>query len=131
MPRQQGIKLPGTLQRSPVKAQRIYIETLRNAEKQYGSGERAGRTAFAALKHEFEKVGDHWVPKKQRGASDTRSLQRSTAAKRQGKGETFGGIDVLGNTFQELYTRARDLDVRGRSSMNKLQLARAIAKKQK
>ena len=128
MPRHQ-VELPATLRRSPAKAQRIYAETLKSAERQYGPGERAGRTAFAALKHSFEKVGDHWEEKKHRGPSDSRS-QQAAADKRRGKGETFGGVDVLGHTRKELYERARKLGIRGRSTMNKEELARAIASHQ-
>lgn len=128
MPRHQ-IELPATLRRSPPKAQRIYAKTLENAERQYGPGERAARTAFAALKHSFEKVGDHWEEKKRRGPSDSRA-QQSTADKRRGKGETFGGVDMLGHTRKELYERARKLGIRGRSTMNKAELARAIASRQ-
>jgi hypothetical protein len=36
----------------------------------------------------------------------------------------------LGHTKQELYERARKLDVKGRSDMTKEQLAEAIARKQ-
>ncbi|MGE5491382.1 MAG: ChaB family protein [Actinomycetota bacterium] len=129
MPGRQAGKLPSTLERSPVKAQRTYLETLENAEKQYGPGEKASRTAYAALKQSFEKVGDHWEPKKHPGPSDPRS-QQSTADKRRGKGETFGGVDAVGNSRAELYARARDLDIPGRSTMSKEELARAIARKQ-
>lgn len=128
MPRHH-IEVPRTLKRSPAKAQRTYAKTLENAEREYGPGERAGRTAIAALKHGFEKVGDHWEAKKERGPSDPRA-EHSTAEKRQGKGETFGGVDYQGHSRQELYERARDLGIRGRSSMNKAELARAIAKHQ-
>jgi cation transport regulator ChaB len=65
--------LPGTLQRSPKKARRTYSETLESAEEQYGEGERASRTAFSSLKHSFEKVGDHWEPKDEKGPSDERA----------------------------------------------------------
>lgn len=129
MPRRQGSDLPGTLKRSPAKAQRTYAKVLESAEKEYGPGERAGRTAIAALKHSFEKVGDHWEPKARPGPSDSRARQ-STADKRRGKGETFGGVDVLGHTREELYERAKTLGVRGRSHMNKEELARAISEKQ-
>jgi hypothetical protein len=128
MPNREG-KLPGTLQRSPPKAQRTYRKVMDNAEREYGSGERAGRVAYAALKHGFEKVGDHWEPKKKPGPSDPRSQQATTEAKRQGKGETFGGVDALGNSRDALYERAKALRIPGRSSMNKEQLARAIGKK--
>jgi cation transport regulator ChaB len=120
--------LPGTLQRSPAKAQRTYKETLESAEQQYGKGEQASRTAFSSLKHSFEKVGDHWEPKKRKGPSDPQAAKGGRSARRDGK--TYGGVDVLGHTKEELYERARKLDVRGRSSMTKTELAEAIARKQ-
>ncbi len=122
-------ELPDTLKRSPKKAQRQFAKTHDSAVEQYGEGERAHRTAYASLKHNFEKVGDHWEPKSSPGPSDPRS-KKSTTEKRQGKGETFGGVDFEGNSKKELYERARDLDVKGRSNMNKKELARAIAKAQ-
>jgi cation transport regulator ChaB len=122
-------ELPGTLKRSPKKAQRQFAKTHDSAAEQYGEGERAHRTAYASLKHNFEKVGDHWEPKDEPGASDPRS-QKSTEEKRKGKGETFGGVDIEGNTKQELYERAKDLDIGGRSKMDKKGLARAIAQAQ-
>ncbi|HSP20590.1 MAG TPA: ChaB family protein [Myxococcaceae bacterium] len=123
-------KLPSTLRRSPPKAQRTYEKTLEHAEQEYGDGERAHRTALAVLKRGFEKIRDHWAPKKRKGASDPRSAQRSTEARRQGKGETYGGVDAFGNSKQTLMKRARTLGIPGRSRMDKAQLARAIAKKQ-
>jgi len=39
-------------------------------------------------------------------------------------------VDVRGHTRDELYERAKRLGVKGRSSMNKQQLAEAIARKQ-
>jgi cation transport regulator ChaB len=121
--------LPGTLKRSPKKAQETYIKTLDAAVEEYGEGERAHRTAFASVKHSFEKVGDHWEPKDHRGPSDPRSAIGGKAA-RDGVGETFGGVDYFGHTKDELYERAKDLGVRGRSKMTKKDLARAIARKQ-
>ena len=129
MPRHQ-MQVPETIKRSPAKAQRTYAKTKQRAEEEYGTGERAARTAIAALKHSFEKVGDHWEPKKHRGPSDPRS-KLSTAEKRQGKGESFGGVDYEGHTREELYARAKELGIPRRSYMNKKELARAIAKKQK
>ena len=102
MPRDRNLDLPGTLQRSPAKAQRTYAETLESALKTYdGDEERAHRTAFAALKHSFEKVGDHWEQKDRKGPSDP-------GAKRGSGRETAGGVDVEG-------TRARS-SWSGRSS---------------
>lgn len=122
-------ELPDTLKRSPAKAQRQFAKTHDAAAEQYGEGERAHRTAYASLKHDFEKVGDHWEPKDEPGASDPRST-KSTAQKRRGEGETFGGVDLYGHTKAELYDRAKKLGVDGRSTMSKRELARAIAKKQ-
>jgi hypothetical protein len=39
-------------------------------------------------------------------------------------------VDVEGNTKEELYDRARRLDIEGRSKMSKRELARAIARRQ-
>ena len=122
-------ELPGTLKRSPKKAQETWIETHDSAVETYGEGERAHRTAFSSLKHSFEKVGDHWEPKDEKGPSDPQAAKGGRAA-RAGRSETFGGVDVLGNSKQELYERARKLDVPGRSRMDKKELARAIARKQ-
>jgi hypothetical protein len=130
MPARSGVKLPSTLKRSPGKAQRTYAKTLESAEKEYGPGERASRTAFASLKHGFEKVGDHWEAKDHKGPSDARAARGGPDARR-GKRKTAGGVDERGHSRAELYERAKSLDVAGRSRMNKEQLARAIARKQK
>jgi len=122
-------ELPATLERSPKKAQETWIKTHDSAVEEYGEGERAHRTAFASLKHSFEKVGDHWEPKKKRGPSDPQAALGGTAA-REGKGETFGGVDFYGHSRHELYERARKLGVRGRSTMSKRELAAAIDRKQ-
>ncbi len=52
-------ELPSTLKRSPKKAQRTWVKAHDSAVETYGEGERAHRTAYAAVKHSFEKVGDH------------------------------------------------------------------------
>jgi cation transport regulator ChaB len=122
-------ELPDTIKRSPAKAQRQFAKTHDSAVEQYGEGERAHRTAYASLKHNFEKVGDHWQAKDEPGPSDPRST-KSTREKRQGKGETYGGVDAIGNTKAELYERAKRLGVEGRSRMSKGELAEAIARRQ-
>jgi len=121
--------LPGTLQRSPAKARRTYRKAHDSAVDTYGEGERAHRTAFSAVKHSFEKKGDHWEPKKRKGPSDPQAAKSGTAA-RKGSGKIFTGVDFYGNTKQELYERAKQLGVKGRSRMSKAQLAEAIGKKQ-
>jgi cation transport regulator ChaB len=123
-------ELPSTLKNSSAKAQRTFAKAHDRAAEQYGEGERAHRTAYAALKHTHERKGDRWVAKDEAGPSDPRSKQRTTEAKRAGRGETYGGVDAEHNTRQELYDRARRLGVEGRSKMSKRELARAIAKAQ-
>jgi cation transport regulator ChaB len=63
-------ELPSTLERSPKKAQETWVKAHDSAVETYGEGRRAHQTAFAALKHSFEKVGDHWEPKREKGPSD-------------------------------------------------------------
>ena len=121
-------ELPGTIQRSPEKAQRTFAEAHDSAAQEYGEGERAHRVAISALKHTFEKKGDHWEPKGRKGPSDPRAANPQA---RENKGKSFGGVDVFGSSREELMKRAEDLDVQGRSNMTKEQLAQAIARKQR
>ncbi len=120
-------EMPSTIERSDEHAQAIWEKTHDSAVETYGEGERAHRTAYSALKHSFERKGDRWVAKKRKGPSDPRAKNPRA---REGHGKTFGGVDVEGNSKQELYGRARELGVKGRSSMSKEELAEAIARKQ-
>src|ERR671910_968771 len=119
--------LPGTLKRSPAKAQRTYAETLGSAEETYDSEARAHQTAWAAVKHSFEKVGDHWEPKDGKGPSDPQSAQGGAAARNRPK-RTHGGVDVNGNTKEQLYERAKRAGVDGRPRMTKSELADALVR---
>ena len=121
-------EMPATLKRSPAKARRTWAKAHDSAVETYGEGERAHRTAFSAVKHSFEKVGDRWQPKKEKGPSDPQAAKGGEAARKGGK--TFGGVDLLGNTRKTLYERAKKLGVKGRSSMSKEELGEAIARKQ-
>jgi hypothetical protein len=120
-------ELPDTLKRSPAKAQRTFAKAHDSAVETYGEGARAHRAAYAALKHSFKKVGDHWEPKDRKGPSDPEA-GRSGAAARRGGGKTYGGVDIEGSSKEELYRQARRLGVSGRSQMSKEQLAEAIAR---
>ena len=114
--------MPSTLKRSPKKAQDTYAETHDSAVEQYGEGERAHRTAFSAVKHSFEKVGDHWEPKEQKGPSDAKA-----AGGRDTDAETAGGVDAnAGKTH--LLDVAKRLNIGGRSRMTKAELVDAIQK---
>ena len=118
-------ELPSTLERSSEKAQRTWVKTHDAAVEEYGEGERAHRTAFAAVKHSFEKVGDHWEEKEEKGPSDQQA-ERSGGAARRG-GETAEGVDANA-TKAHLLELAQRLDVRGRSRMTKSELVEAIRK---
>jgi cation transport regulator ChaB len=115
--------LPSTLRRSPAKAQETWIKTHDSAVETYGEGARAHRTAFAALKHSFEKVGDHWEPKGRRGPSDAQAARGSVDRPRP----TAEGVDA--NAPKEhLYEVATKLNIQGRSRMSKAELVDAIMK---
>ena len=118
--------LPSTLQRSSKKAQRTWGKTHDAAVEQYGEGERAHRTAFDSLKHSFEKVGDHWEAKDEKGPSDAQAAKSGPAARR-GTTKTAGGVDANA-TKAHLMDVAKRLDVRGRSRMTKDELVEAIQK---
>ncbi|WP_435744396.1 ChaB family protein [Nocardioides sp. SYSU DS0663] len=118
-------ELPSTLQRSPKKAQRTWSKAHDSAVEEYGEGERAHRTAYAALKHSYEKVGDHWEGKDEKGPSDKQAAKGGSSARKGGK--TAEGVDANASK-KHLMDVARKLDVSGRSSMNKDELVDAIRK---
>ncbi|THG33368.1 ChaB family protein [Naasia lichenicola] len=117
-----GKKLPSTIRRSPKKAQDTYSETLKSAVKEYGDGERAHRTALASLKHSFEKVGDHWEKKFQKGPSD-----KKAAGGRSTKAKSAEGVDANASK-DHLVKVAKRLGIKGRTTMKKPQLVTAIKK---
>jgi len=121
--------LPATIQRSSRKAQETWGKTHDSAVESYGEGERARRTAFSALKHSFEKVGDHWEEKAggRKGPSDDQAAASGSRARRGRAGDAKGGVDANA-TKKHLMDVARRLDVPGRSSMSKQELVDAINK---
>ena len=116
--------LPSTLRRSPSKAQETWIKTHDAAVQTYGEGRRSHQTAFASLKHSFEKVGDHWEPKERKGPSDARA-----AMGRPGEGAppTAEGVDTNASR-DHLVDVAKRLDITGASRMSKQDLVTAIEK---
>jgi hypothetical protein len=117
-------RLPGTLKRSPAKAQATYMHTLESAEEVHGDGEAAHRIALASLKHSFEKVGDHWEPKEHPGPSDAQDAKRGLQA-RTSTTPTAGGVDANA-TKGHLLDVAKRLDIAGRTRMTKAELVAAI-----
>ena len=120
-------ELPSTLQRSDDKAQRTYAKTYDSAADTYGAGERAARTAFAAVKHSYEKVGDHWEPKHEQGPSDAQAARDTSSGSAEGRRETAGGVDANASK-QHLYELAKRADIPGRSRMDKDELVEALDK---
>jgi cation transport regulator ChaB len=116
-------ELPSTLRKSPPKAQRTFAKAHDSAVKQYGDGERAHRVAYDALKHSFERVGDHWEPKSQKGPSDS----RASSGGPHPKGRSAEGVDANASK-KHLVEVARRLDISGRSTMSKDELVSAIKK---
>jgi len=115
-------ELPSTLKRSPRKARETWIKTHDSAVQTYGEGERAHRTAFAALKHAFEKVADHWEPKKKKGPSDGQAAGGARTRR-----PTAEGVDANASA-SHLRDLARRLKLPGRSKMTKDQLVQALQK---
>jgi hypothetical protein len=111
------------LQKSPAKAQRTFAKAHDAAVKEYGEGQRAHRVAYSALKHSFEKVGDHWEPKPEKGPSD----QRARSGGPNAKGSTAEGVNA-NSSKKHLVDVARKLDISGRSTMSKDELVSAIKK---
>jgi cation transport regulator ChaB len=125
MPVRSKQDLPSTLQRSDSRAQEIWAKAHDRAIESYGEGERAHRTAYAALKHSYEKIGDHWERKSRRGPSDPQAARRRPDSRRARP--TAEGVDANASKAH-LMDVARRLDVRGRSRMSKRELVEEIKK---
>ncbi len=118
-------ELPSTLQRSDEKAQRTFAKTHDSAVETYdGDEQRANRTAWAAVKHTHEKVGDHWEEKEggRKGPSDAQAAGGADTDR-----ETRGGVDANA-TKAHLMAVAKRLGVPGRTRMDKAELVEAIQK---
>ena len=117
-------ELPSTLRRSPKKAQRTFAKAHDSAAGEYGDEKRANQVAWAAVKHSFEKVGDHWEKKAggRKGPSDAQA-----AGGRNTNRPTKGGVDANA-TKAHLLELAKKLNISGRSTMKKKQLVDAIQK---
>jgi hypothetical protein len=120
---EKGADIPSTILRSDKKAQDTWAKAHDSAVESYGEGERAHRTAFSALKHTHEKVGDHWEPKEEYGPSDDQAARGN----RESDLPSAGGVDVNASK-KHLQDVARRLDVKGRSKMDKDELVDAIRK---
>jgi len=97
-------ELPGTLRRSPEDAQEAFRRAREDAVRAYGEGDQADRAAYAALKENFEKCGDHWIARGQRAnwpeaaGRAARDLQRpgpAACATAAGPGSLSGSMADL------------------------------------
>lgn len=115
--------LPSPVRRSEKKARRTFAKTYQSAMETYHDESRASAAAYASLKHSYEKVGDHWERKDERGPSDARAEQGGP----DNSEESAGGVDANA-TKEHLLGLARRLDVKGRSTMTKAELVEALQK---
>lgn len=115
-------EIPSTLRRSDEKAQDTFAQTYDSAKDEYDSSSRAARTAWSAVKHTHEKVGDHWEPKDENGPSDERAEKGGLNEEK-----SAGGVDAKASK-KHLYGIAQELDITGRSDMTKDELVDAIDK---
>jgi cation transport regulator ChaB len=115
-------ELPGTLKRSPAKAQRTFAKAHDSAAGEYGDERRANQVAWAAVKHSFEKVGDRWEKKGKKGPSDAQAKGGRNTDK-----QTKGGVNATASK-EHLLDVAKRLSISGRSTMKKKELVDAIQK---
>jgi cation transport regulator ChaB len=102
-------ELPRTLKRSDKHAQEIWLKTHDSAVETYGEGRRAHMTAYASLKHSYEKRGDRWVPKKEKGPSDPqarRSTETNPPSSARKRAPTAGG--KVARTEKEAREKGRE-----------------------
>ncbi|OBK95504.1 cation transport regulator ChaB [Mycobacterium asiaticum] len=116
-------ELPSTLRKSSAKAQRTFAKAHDAAAEQYGSEERAHRVAYAAVKHSYEKVGNHWEAKEEKGPSD----KRAEGGGLNNPEPSEEGVNANASK-KHLLEVARRLDVHDRSTMTKSELVEAIKK---
>ncbi len=98
-------EMPGTIERSDEHAQEIWAETHDSAVETYGEGEAAHRVAFASLKHSYEKEGDRWVAKDEKGPSDPQAARGPHTRKKSTDPDT---APTAGGKVAKTYGEARE-----------------------
>src|SRR3712207_614164 len=101
-------EIPRTILRSDEHAQAIWKAAHDSAVETYGEGGRAHRVAFASLKHQYEKNGDRWVKKVEKGPSDPQAARGPTTDKQstdEERAPTAGG--KVAKTEQEARDKAK------------------------
>ena len=97
--------MPSTIERSDRHAQEIWVKTHDSAVETYGEGEAAHRVAFASLKHSYEKEGDRWVEKDERGPSDPQAARGPHTRK---KSTDRDAAPTAGGKVAKTYGEARE-----------------------
>ncbi len=116
--------VPAPLERSEQHAQDTFVEAHDSAAHVHGhEGDEgyAHRVAYAAVKHTYEKVGDHWEPKDEPGPSDARAESGGPHP----TGSSAGGVDANA-TKAHLQQLAKRQGIPGRSRMTKGELVAAL-----
>ncbi len=103
---------PSTLQRSDDTAQATCAKTTTPPSRRYGEGERAHRTAFAAVKHSLRE-GRRPLGAQGRAGPERRAGRAAPPRPaRRGRRDTAGGVDANASK-KHLYELAQRLDVAG------------------
>src|SRR5258705_5704111 len=101
--------LPSTLKRSARRAQDTYAKAFDSAVATYGAGDRARRSALAAVRGSFKQTGNHWEPKATtRGSSNSQATRRSNS--RPGRAvnvDADANKDQLLNMARRMHISAR------------------------
>lgn len=108
MPKEET-NIPKTILRSDKHAQEIWKKAHDSAVETYGEGGRAHRVAYAALKHQYEKKGDRWVKKAEKGPSDPQAARGPTTRPRstdEPRAPTAGG--KVAKTEKEARRKAKE-----------------------
>ena len=116
-------EIPSTIMRSEEHAQHLWKAAHDSAVETYGEGGRAHRVAYAALKHEYEKQGDKWVRKAEKGPSDPQAARGPTTRHKstdEPKAPTAGGKVAHGDKdAREKAKEARKEDAEARREREK------------
>ncbi len=112
--------LPSTIQRSDKHAQELFKKARASARKTYGRGASEYRVAYAALKNEYKKQGDHWVRKAQKGPSDPQAARGpTTRPKSTDKPRASTARGKVAHTAQAARAQARQARREYASSRNR------------
>jgi cation transport regulator ChaB len=116
-------EIPSTIMRSEEHAQHLWKAAHDSAVGTYGEGGRAHRVAYAALKNEYEKKGDKWVKKAEKGPSDPQAARGPTTKKKStdpDRAPTAGGkVAHSDKEAREKAKEARKEDAEARKAREK------------